>query len=81
MKILYGITKSNFGGAQRYVFELALEAKRQKHDVVVLCGQAGKLVDKLNENEIKVVTLDNLERDISIIKEVKSFFQIVKILK
>ncbi len=81
MKILYGITKSNFGGAQRYVFELALEARKQKHDVVVLCGQTGKLVDRLKEKEIRVITLDSLERDVSIIKEIKSFIEIKKIIK
>lgn len=80
MKIFYGITKSNLGGAQRYVFELAVEAKKQKHDVVVLCGQNGKLVEKLREENIKVTTLDSLDRDISLIKEFKSFGEIVKFL-
>ncbi|MEK7178482.1 MAG: glycosyltransferase family 4 protein [Patescibacteria group bacterium] len=81
MKILYGITKSNLGGAQRYVLELAVEAKKQKHDVVVLCGQNGKLVEKLREENIKVTTLDSLDRDISLIKEFKSFGKITKFLK
>src|SRR3989344_4108720 len=81
MKILYGITKSNFGGAQRYVFELATEAKKRKHDVAVLCGQKGKLAEKLKEKNIKVIALKNLERDISLMKEVKSFVEIMKVLK
>ena len=81
MKILYGITKSNFGGAQRYVFELAVEAKRQNHDVVVLCGQRGKLVEKLEAEKIRVITLESLERDISLIKEFQSFGEIVRVLK
>ena len=37
MKVLYGITKSNFGGAQRYVFDLAVEAQESGHEVAVLC--------------------------------------------
>lgn len=81
MKILYGITKSNFGGAQRYVYELAAEASLQGHDVAVLCGQNGKLVEKLREAEIKVITLPSLEKDISLIKETKSFIEIIKILR
>ena len=36
-KILYVITKSNFGGAQRYVYELAT-AMQERYDVVVLGG-------------------------------------------
>jgi|SRR3989344_3347338 len=81
MKILYGITKSNFGGAQRYVFDLATEAKKRKHDVAVLCGQKGKLAEKLKEENIRVTMLKNLERDISLVKEIKSFVEIIKVLK
>ena len=87
MKILYGITKSNLGGAQRYVFELAVEAKKRNHQVVVLCGlpaqagQNGQLVEKLREEKIPVVTLPDLDRDISFGKEIKSFFDIIKVLK
>jgi glycosyltransferase involved in cell wall biosynthesis len=80
MKILYGITKSNFGGAQRYVYELAREAVRQGHDVAVLCGGNGVLVQKLKAENIKVITLRNLQRDISLVKEIKSFVEIVKVL-
>ncbi|MDO8471225.1 MAG: glycosyltransferase [bacterium] len=81
MKILYGITKSNFGGAQRYVFELATEAKRMGHDVAVLSGGQGALVENLTREKIKVITLNELERDISIAKEFSSFLGILKILK
>src|SRR3989338_4012565 len=81
MKILYGITKSNMGGAQRYVFDLAIEAKKRGYDVAVLCGQNGKLVEKLEEKKIRVIALKNLERDISFVNEIKSFIEITKILK
>jgi len=81
MKILYGITKSNFGGAQRYVFELATEAKRMGHDVAVLSGGQGALVKNLTKEKIKVIALNELERDISIAKEFSSFLGILKILR
>lgn len=81
MKILYGITKSNFGGAQRYVFELACEADRRGDEVSVLCGGDGQLVKKLGEKNIKTITLDKLERDIAITKEVSSFIKIIQVLK
>ncbi|KKU97440.1 MAG: hypothetical protein A3F53_01955 [Candidatus Zambryskibacteria bacterium RIFCSPHIGHO2_12_FULL_48_10] len=80
MKIIYGITKSNFGGAQRYVFDLATEAKKAGHDVVVLCGGAGALVEKLKAEEIRVISLPHLHRDISIIDEIKSFYFIFRTL-
>ncbi|MBI2673890.1 MAG: glycosyltransferase family 4 protein [Candidatus Zambryskibacteria bacterium] len=81
MKILYGITKSNFGGAQLYVFDLARAMKRQGHDVVVLCGGKGILANKLGAEGIRVISLDKTQRDISLDKELVSFFHILKILK
>jgi len=60
MKILYLITKSNFGGAQKYVFELAVAAKEAGHEVTVACGgtgfagaSTGKLVEKLDASGIQ----------------------------
>ena len=81
MKILYGITKSNFGGAQRYVYELTQEVKKQRHDVVVLCGQEGGLVERLREGDVRVITIKSLERDISFAKEFESFINIIKVLR
>lgn len=81
MKILYGITKSNFGGAQRYVLELALEAKKRGHSVAVLCGGSGLLVDKLRSAGIRVISLEQMGRDISLVQELVSFFQILNVLK
>jgi len=81
MKILYGITKSNFGGAQRYVFELALEAKKRNHDVAVLLGGRGTLRETLQKNGVRVISLESIQRDISLVRETKSFFQICQILK
>ncbi len=81
MKIFYGITKSNFGGAQRYVFDLSIAAKKRGHDVVVLCGGQGVLIEKLAKEQIKVISLGKLQRDIAIVKEFSSFFRILKILR
>ena len=80
MKILYGITKSNFGGAQRYVFDLAREAKKAGHDVAVLCGGEGSLVTKLKEENIRVISLPSLKRDISLVDEFRSFHFIFRTL-
>ena len=81
MKILYGITKSNFGGAQRYVFDLALESRKAGHDVTVLCGGNGILIDKLKEEKIRTIHIGEMGRDIYIGEEIESFFKILKILK
>ena len=81
MKILYGITKSNLGGAQHYVYELALNAQKMGNDVAVICGGNGPLVEKLKKENIRILPLPKLDRDISLIKDFKSFLFIIRILK
>jgi glycosyltransferase involved in cell wall biosynthesis len=80
MKIIYGITKSNFGGAQRYVFDMARAAKDSGHNVSVMCGGNGVLVEKLKSNNIRVISLPHMQRDISLIAEAKTFYFIFQTL-
>lgn len=80
MKILYGITKANFGGAQRYVFDLAKAMKKRGHDVAVLCGEGGVLADKLREEGIRVIEIKGMKRDISLVNEFRSLYFIFRTL-
>ncbi|MGB3921759.1 MAG: glycosyltransferase family 4 protein [Minisyncoccia bacterium] len=81
MKILFGITKANFGGAQRYVFDLATEAKRRGHEVAVLAGEGLGLSERLEKENIRIIKIPGLERDISWTKEIKTFFELTKVLR
>jgi glycosyltransferase involved in cell wall biosynthesis len=78
MKILFGITKSNFGGAQHYVFDLATESRKAGHDVVVMCGGNGPLVQKLINEKVRVISLPDFGRDISLYKDFISLLFILK---
>lgn len=86
MKILYGITKSNFGGAQRYVYDLARESSKLGHEVTVLCGLSapadGKsvLIEKLQRENIEVISIPSLGRDISPFNDIRSFLFMFKVL-
>ncbi len=80
-KILFLITKSNFGGAQRYVFDLATHLNPEEFDVVVALGGNGPLLEKLKQKEIRTITLGNLQRDFSLLKELKSAVELWKIIK
>jgi glycosyltransferase involved in cell wall biosynthesis len=80
MKILLGITKSNFGGAQRYVFDLATELKKSGNEVSVICGGHGLLIEKLKHEKIYPVSLPSLTRDVSILDDIKSFFTLLAYL-
>ncbi len=79
-KVLFLITKSNFGGAQRYVYDLATGLPTEEFEVAVAFGQSGSLGTKLHENGVRTITLPSLQRDISLAKEIRSFFELSKIL-
>ncbi len=69
-RILYVITKSNFGGAQRYVFELAEAMQAAGHCVAVASAPSGLLVEKLKSANITHCPIHSFQRDISIKKEI-----------
>lgn len=80
-KVLFLITKSSWGGAQRYVFDLATGLDQTKFEAVVALGGIGELASRLEDNGIRVIRLDSLQRDFSIKKEwsfVKELFLIIR---
>ena len=81
MKILYVITKSNWGGAQKYVFDLATAMKNGGNSVSVAFGGSGVLSERLKEKEISTIEIKNLGRDVDIIKEFYVFRDLYKIFK
>ena len=81
MKILYIITKSNWGGAGRHVFDLATAMKDKGHDVWVALGGNGLLKEKLGAAGIYTFSIAALGRDISIGKEAGSFKEIYSVMK
>jgi glycosyltransferase involved in cell wall biosynthesis len=80
-KILYVITKSNFGGAQRYVYELATSLPKDDFDVTVAFGGNGLLKQKLEASGIKTRTIHSFERDINLTKEFKSLFELYSLIR
>ncbi|OGZ95518.1 MAG: hypothetical protein A3I44_03515 [Candidatus Sungbacteria bacterium RIFCSPLOWO2_02_FULL_51_17] len=80
-KILFVITKSNWGGAQRYVYDLAVSLPRDRTEVAVACGGDGSLVQKLTARGIRVVPIPHLQRNISIAKEMRSLVALWRIFK
>jgi len=80
-KILFLITKSNFGGAQRYVHDLAVGLPKSEFEVKVASGGTGTLIDKLKDANIDVITIDSLQRDISLGKEWMAFWETVDIIR
>lgn len=79
--ILYIITKSNWGGAGRYVYDLALEARRQGYTPVVACGGAGLLAERLEKQQVLTRQIRSLERDPRPLKDLRAFFEIRRIIR
>lgn len=80
LKILYIITKSNFGGAQKYVFDLATNLPKNSFENVVALGGDGILKSKLKTSGIKTITIKKLNRDVNIIHDISVFFELLKII-
>jgi len=80
-KILYLITKSNWGGAQRYVYDLATNLNKDQFEPVVALGGDGTLKELLTHAGIRVITITSLERDISTKKEIDFAKELWSILK
>lgn len=81
VKLLLAITKSNWGGAQRYVYDIATHFNTDKHfNVTVLSGGDGDLITKLQAGNVRTIPLSTLGRDIGIVKDTKSFLALIKII-
>lgn len=71
-KILFVITKSNWGGAQRYVYDMATSLDKSEFEVEVIAGGNGLLKEKLEAVGIPVTSLHSMERDINLKKELQA---------
>lgn len=80
-KILYVITKSNWGGAQRYMYDLATNLPKDRFEIAVACGGNGLLAERLQEREIKTIGVPAFQRDVNFFKEFAAFFQLLKIFR
>lgn len=87
-KILFVITKSNFGGAQRYVYDLATHIPNEHYDVAVVHGTAGTapgapgiLSNMLTKRGIRTVYIPELGRDISWMHDWKTLRTLIRTFK
>jgi len=80
-KVFYLVTKGNWGGAQKYTFDLATSLPPSEFDVVVGFGVPAELKEKLDTKNIRTITIPELGRDISLLKDIRSFFALVRLFK
>lgn len=80
-RVLFVITKSVWGGAQRYVFDLAANLPSEQFEIAVALGGDGPLKTKLIEKNITVYTVAGFQRSINLIKDMQVFFELVTIYR
>lgn len=87
-KVLLVVTKSNFGGAQRYVYDLATSLPQEQYAVSVAFGGtglpgagAGDLHVLLSKAGIRTLFIKNFARDIFFLKDLFALFELVAIFK
>lgn len=80
-KVLFVITKSNWGGAQRYVCDLATALPKDRFEASVAFGQSGLLVEKLGAARIAMYPILSLQRDVSAVADVRSFFELLHLFR
>lgn len=80
-KIIYGITKANWGGAQKYVYDLATALPKERYDVTVLIGTDGTLNEKLHAAEIRTVIFKELLKKVNILKDLSSLVKLIKFFR
>lgn len=76
---MFVITKASWGGAQRHVFDLATNLPKDKFAVSVIVGGKGLFKERLLEENIRVIPLSKMERDVNLFKEISIFFSLLKI--
>lgn len=80
-KIIFCITKSTFGGAGRYVLDLATSLPKETFDVAVAFGGRGLLKEKLELSKTRTISMESLDRDINFSNDVETFKRLLLIFR
>lgn len=81
MRILYVITKSDIGGAQVFVLNLARAFRNNGDEVEVVAGDGDFLFSELDKDNIKYYYLNSLKRNFSVFNALYFVFQLRNLLK
>lgn len=74
-KLLFIITKSEMGGAQRFLYEFITRLETQKYEITVAAGGNGLLFRYLEEKNIKIIKIKNFSNFFN----VKNFLVFIEI--
>src|SRR3990167_6626629 len=79
-RILFIITKSEMGGAQRFLYEFITHLNPQNYQFMVAAGGNGRLIEKLREKGIEVASIKNFSNAPGL-KNFLAFFETFNLIK
>jgi glycosyltransferase involved in cell wall biosynthesis len=80
-KVIYLITKSNWGGAQRYVYDLATSLPDDRFAVTVALGGSGILRQKLEAANVRTIEIPRLGREVDLFDDARVLVDLVKLFR
>ena len=86
-KVLFVITQSEIGGAQRFFLELLPRLSKEKYEISVAVGSTAapsqEFADSLAEQNFKIFTLNHLKRDSGFLfwQDWRAVFELRKLIK
>ena len=86
MKILFIITQSEIGGAQRFLLEFAPHLAAKGHQISVIAGEGDgelftKLESKIKDQKLRIHKVRHLIRNLNPIEDLVALFAILKIIR
>ena len=81
MKILIVITKSEIGGAQVFVLNLARSLQKLGYEVVIGAGEGNYLFEELRKNNVPSLFLHSLKRNFSLFNSIYFLYEFYLLLK
>ncbi|HEY4484375.1 MAG TPA: glycosyltransferase family 4 protein [Candidatus Paceibacterota bacterium] len=92
-RVLFVVTQSEMGGAQRFFYTLIPRLNKDKYEVMVAAGPQNKirnqkfkneeysLLEALKKESVTTFQLKHLTREVSLWKDIKAVFEIRKLIK
>jgi len=84
-KILFLVTQSEFGGAQRFIYRLITNLNSFKYEIIIAAGPEGNdangLLFNLKKEDFRTIALKFLKRAINPIIDFCGLFEIYKLIK
>ena len=82
-KILYIVTQSEWGGAQKYVYDLVDNLSTDQYDLCVASGKSNtnELPNKLISKNVKIIRLKHLQREINLLVDLRATLELYRLIR